>query len=82
MHYNSGDREWLFVECDGLPCNMRRDIIFEELRRQLCSRYFWGQKAFEEHNCFQAAVAESGKELYKYSGFIYLEMNIGRTCDT
>ena len=79
--YNSGDLEWLFVECDGLPCNMIRDIISEVLRCQLCNRCFWGREAFEEHNCFQAASAKSKKEfgwLVPIFGLLHLEMNIGR----
>ena len=73
--------EWLFVECDGLPCNMIRDIISEVLRCQLCNRCFWGREAFEEHNCFQAASAKSKKEfgwLVPIFGLLRLEMNIGR----
>lgn len=35
-HYGSGTREWLFVECDGLPYNLIRDILINVLRCEKC----------------------------------------------
>ena len=26
-HYGGGKREWLFVECDGLPYSIIRDLL-------------------------------------------------------
>jgi len=46
IQYVTGKREWLFVDCDGLPCNLIRDIIVQVLRCDLCKRCFWGQDVF------------------------------------
>ena len=30
-HYDGGKREWLFVECDGLPYSIIRDLLLQRL---------------------------------------------------
>jgi len=82
IQYGKGQREWLFVECDGLPCNLIRDIIIQVLRCDLCKRCFWGQEVFNEHNCYIVKSIRSKKEfgwLVPIFGLLHLEMNLGRS---
>lgn len=60
--YGNGDREWLFVECDGLPCNLIREIVVKVLRCPLCNRSFWRQEVFSEHICSVVKAVESKRE--------------------
>ena len=74
--YGEGSREWLFVECDGVPYLMR-SIISEVIRLQC----FYGKKCFEEHTCFMIKTASSKYEfdwLEPVCGLLHLEMNLGR----
>ena len=79
--YGNGKREWIFVECDGLPCNLIRSIIVQVLRCDSCKHCFWGSDAFKEHNCFIVKSSKSKKEfdwLIPVFGLLHLEMNLGR----
>ena len=50
--YGEEEREWLFVECDGLPFNLIRDINSQILKCSFCHKCFWGDVSFEDHTCF------------------------------
>ena len=79
--YGTGDREWLFVECDGLPINLIRDIIIQVLRCPTCKKCFWGSDAFNDHACFVVKQIQPKKEfgwLVPIFGLLHLEMNLGR----
>ena len=45
-------REWLFVECDGLPYNILREILNNVWRCYNCSDCFYGIENFRERRCF------------------------------
>ena len=78
--YGKGNREWLMVECDGLPYNLIRDIIANVWRCSKCISCFYGLSIFQEHKCYIlhkiVPVYEFGW-LVPISGLLHLEMNIG-----
>ena len=49
--YGQRNREWLMIECDGLPCNILRDIIDNVWRCTICNDCFYDIENFQEHKC-------------------------------
>jgi len=79
--YGNGSKEWLFVECDGLPYNLIRDIITNVLRCTECNRCFYGSNSFQDHKCFvimQVSPTHEFGWLLPVFGLLHLEMNLGR----
>ena len=73
-----GLREWLFVECDGLPYNILREILNNVWRCNNCSDCFYGIENFREHRCFILEQVRPTREfswLVPVSGLLHLEMN-------
>lgn len=78
--YGHGSREWLMIECDGLPYNLIRHIIKEVLRCQECQKCFYGLPSAEDHVCFIVNQAELRHEFDWFvpvCGLLNLEMNLG-----
>ena len=79
--YGTGLREWLFIECDGLPYNLIRTLISEVLRCQECRKCFYGKDNFEDHKCFilnQATFTHEFGWLVPVFGLLHMEMNLAR----
>ena len=51
-HCGTGNREWLFVECDGLPYNLIRDIIVNVWYCGECTTCFYRIESLMEHKCY------------------------------
>ena len=80
-HYGSGTREWLFVECDGLPYNIIRDVIINVLRCEKCEKFFYGINSFQDDLCFILKSINPRFEfcwLVPVSGLLHQEMNLGK----
>ena len=58
--YGGTEREWLFLECDGLPYKILRDIMDNVFRCKRCGDSFYGMENFEcdEHRCYRLAKEE------------------------
>ena len=50
--YGGSAREWVFIECDGLPYGILRDIMENVWRCNICHECFYTINTFEEHKCF------------------------------
>ena len=80
--YGGQSREWLFVECDGLPYNTMRDIIANVWRCPQCNNCYYGSESFEEHKCFILQEVNPVREfgwLIPVSGLLHVEMNAARS---
>jgi len=80
--YGNGSREWLMVECDGLPYNIIRDIIANVWRCSQCLGCFYGLDSFEEHKCYILKSIQPNREfawLLPVSGLLHVEMNVARS---
>ena len=80
--YGNGAREWLLVECDGLPYNLIREIIAHVWRCAQCQKCFYGLTVFEEHKCFILHKISPVLEfdwLVPVCGLLHLEMNLARS---
>lgn len=76
-----GEREWLFIECDGLPYNTLREILPNVWRCPECKECFFGLDVYEGHKCFILRNVEPFREfgwLVPVSGLLHLEMNLCR----
>ena len=76
-----GDREWLFIECDGLPYGIIRDIIRHVWRCDLCKSCFYKIESFHDHRCYIIDKAIPKREfswLIPISGLLHFEMNGAR----
>ena len=79
--YGGEEREWLFVECDGLPYNTLRHLIDKVWRCEKCNECYYGLEAFEDHKCFILHNVQPKREftwLIPISGLLHLEMNTAR----
>lgn len=77
-----GEREWLFVECDGLPYNILREILTHVWRCLECQSCYFGLETFESHRCFilrNAAPVHEFGWLVPVIGLLHLEMNACRS---
>ena len=70
--YGQGKREWVMIECDGLPYNLLRDIIENVWRCSHCNECFYNIDVFQEHKC---AILAKGIPV---CGLLHLEINAGR----
>ena len=50
--YGQGNWEWLMIECNGLPCNILRDIIDNVWTCTICNDCFHDIENFQEHMCY------------------------------
>ena len=76
-----GNKEWLFIECDGLPYNTLREIIANIWRCCNCNHCFYRIEKFEEHKCYILHNAGKVREfswLVPVSGLFHLELNACR----
>ena len=75
--YGGNSREWLLIECDGLPYNTLRDIISNVWRCTECINCFYEVSSFQDHKCYilhnAIAVREFGW-LIPVRGLLHLEM--------
>ena len=79
--YGTGDREWLMVECDGLPYNIIRDIIQNVFRCPKCTDCFYGISTYKDHTCYVLYRTNELREfgwLLPVFGLLHLEMNAAR----
>lgn len=80
--YGNGSREWLFVECDGLPYNIIRDIIANVWRCTQCLNCYYGLSNFNDHKCYVLSKVVPKREfswLLPICGLLHLEMNAARS---
>ena len=80
--YDGNAREWLLVECDGLPCRILRDIICNVFRCTICNDCFYGTATYEEHKCFILHKHKSVREfgwVVPVNGLLHFEMNFARS---
>ena len=80
--YGNGSREWLMVECDGLPYNIIRDIIANVWRCSQCSGCYYGLDSFEEHKCYILKSIQPKREfawLLPVCSLLHVEMNVARS---
>ena len=80
--YGDGSREWLLVECDGLPYNLIREIIANVWKCSQCLCCYYGLETFKEHKCYILSSIEPIREfrwLQPVSGLLHIEMNIARS---
>ena len=80
--YGQGTREWLMIECDGLPYNLIRDIIDNVWRCAQCSKCFYGLLPFQEHKCHVLHNIEPTREfdwLVPINELLHVEMNVARS---
>ena len=45
-------KEWLFVECDGLPYSILRNLILNVWHCFGCKKCFYKYDTFKEHRCY------------------------------
>ena len=79
--YGNGTREWLLVECDGLPFNILREIIANVWRCSQCNDCHYGIERYQDHKCFILQNNEPVREfgwLVPVSGLFHLELNLSR----
>jgi hypothetical protein len=65
--YGKGDREWLFVVCDGLPFGLCHTVIKNTFRCTNCdgsAESFFSSEDFEDHH----STLETGSPLLKHTG--------------
>ena len=78
--YGEGTREWLMVECDGIPYNML--FISNVWRCSECLKFYYGLPNFQEHKCYSLQTVDPKREfrwLIPVSGLLHLEMNVDRS---
>ena len=71
-------REWVFVEFDGLHCNVFREILNNVWHCNNCSDCFYGIENFREHRCFILEQVRPTREfswIVPVSGLLHLKMN-------
>ena len=77
-HYGGGKREWLFVECDGLPYSIISDLLDNLWQSTLCKDCFYMLTSFKEHKCFIFYKVEPVREfswIVPIFGLLHFEMN-------
>ena len=80
--YINGKREWLMVECNGLPYNIIRDIIENVFRSSKCSNCYYSLATFRENTCYILHQIKEVKEfgwVLPVFGLLHLEMNVARS---
>lgn len=80
-NYGGTDREWPFVECDGLPYNAIRTLI-HVWHCTLCQDCFYKLSSFHDHKCYVlhkvVPIREFGWVILMF-GLLHLEMNTARS---
>lgn len=77
-----GSREWLIVECDGLPYNTMRDLQRNVWRCRNCKNCFYGTDCYNEHECYTLLHTAPVREfdwLVPVMGLLHLEMKAARS---
>ena len=80
--YGGKSREWVFVECDGLPYNTLRDIISNVWRCTKCTNCFYEISAFKDHKCYILHKVDPIREfswVVPVPGLLHVEMNVARS---
>ena len=80
--YGGDKRNWLIIECDGLPYNTLRDIIANVWRCLKCNDCFFGSEAYNDHICFILKEDNPSKEfgwVLPNCGLLHMEMNAARS---
>lgn len=76
-----GNREWLLIECDGLPYNIMREIIEKVWRCSNCNDCFFGSDSFNDHKCkvlYNTLPVREFDWIVPIMGLLHLEMNAAR----
>jgi len=77
-----GEREWLLIECDGVPYNMLREIIAKVWRCIKCNCCYFQRVNYDEHRCYILYKTEPFREfgwIVPVMGLLHLEMNTCRS---
>ena len=79
--YGTGNREWIFLECDGVPFNLITDIISNVWRCSCCSQCFYGKNFLDGHKCVVLQKGTGDLEfgwLIPIAGLLHIEINIAQ----
>ena len=80
-HYGGGKREWLFVECDGLPYSIIRDLLDNLWQCTFCKDCFY-MLTSSKHKRFILYELEPVREflwIFPILGLLNFEMNPARS---
>ena len=80
--YGDGDREWMFVECDGQPYTVMRDLMDNVWQCSECGNSYYGEETFKQHICHLLRKSEGRREfswVVPIPGLLHLEMNSARS---
>ena len=70
---------WLFVERDGLPYNILRDIMSNVWRCFECKKCFYKHDTFKEHRCYLLGKCKVEKREFDWivltAGLLHIEMD-------
>ncbi|XP_063952838.1 uncharacterized protein LOC135153566 [Lytechinus pictus] len=80
--YGGEEREWMFVECDGLPYTIMRSLIDNVWFCRRCKECHYGQEKLEEHPCNLIGKGDVYREfswVVQVMGLLHLEMNVSRS---
>ena len=59
-------KEWLFVECNGLPYSILRDIMSNVWRYFECKKCFYKNDTFKEYRCYLLAKCKVEKREFDW----------------
>lgn len=85
VRYGGDTRQWLFLECDGLPYKIMRDIIDNVYICLRCSTSFYGKEKInsDDHRCFlihgEQPLVREFDWLVPVMGLLHFEMNVARS---
>ena len=80
--YQTGKRQWLFLEADGTICCIVEQLILNVLSCTICKNSFYGEEAFNEHPCHSLTDVRAEHEfdwLVLMPGLLHIEMNSAKT---
>ena len=82
VQYGGQDRSWIFLECDGLPYKIMRDVIDNVWLCTSCKQSYFGEDEFEKHMCHVLGKSSKEREfswIVPVVGLFHLELNIARS---
>ncbi|MES9884493.1 MAG: hypothetical protein ABW185_26915, partial [Sedimenticola sp.] len=76
--YGEGERQWLFLECDGGIYTLVEKLLFNVLHCTICEESFYGSESFLEHKCsilYDVTPQHEFGWLVPMPGLLHIEMN-------
>ena len=83
--YGGNDRHWIFLECDGLPYKIMRDLMDNVFLCGRCNTSFYGEENFnsDNHRCYvihgEQEMTREFDWIVPVMGLLHLEMNAARS---